>query len=405
MKELDFDELDRAVASALGSNAPQVAAPSSDTPSAEAPTASGDAPAISSHAANARMTSRPESRLRKSTLPLARSAGPVVVPESDQVSEPETAAPASSTRVIPHREGRAMDFVRPGRVHKKTAPVAAPVAPPQEVADEPQEEGIASNEPVAPVNPSLEAAINELLSAEGHVTSATPTPTEPSVLEPDTPTLETPAPQVEQPESATPDLGDGSVETIAAALAATPEPESAPAATPFLPDARVEKRPLGTADLPPSETPMPFGNEPGLGEDQPALLAIEEEEPEAPLPEELQGDLLAIESGTTQTSDTPTAETETGSAAEVAAEPVVNETPQPAGPTSIARQYKDTLKQASEDDESGAIFDPQTYDQPAADPVKKSSAWKWLLAIVILIIVAVPFAWLAWMSGILPVPL
>ena len=82
------------------------------------------------------------------------------------------------------------------------------------------------------------------------------------------------------------------------------------------------------------------------------------------------------------------------------------ETPAPvAGPTSIARQYKEQPRTASEDDESGAIFDPQTYQQPIEHPAKKSSGWGWVIAIIVIVLLAVAAAVGAWFAGLLPVAL
>ena len=165
-------------------------------------------------------------------------------------------------------------------------------------------------------------------------------------------------------------------------------------------DAKVEKRPLGGA----------LGDEPTV---QPALevsdlpaIAPGPEPENAPVPEELQNDLTAIETGSVSVVEHHEGDS-TDLAIDLTSKTEASlETSAPiAGPTSIARQYKEQPRTASEDDESGAIFDPQTYQQPIEHPAKKSSGWGWVIAIIIIVLLAVAAAVGAWFAGLLPVAL
>lgn len=368
MKDLDFDELDRAVASVLSDETP---APESqaDSDSAQPTVSETSSPSISAHAVHA--------RIMPGAAPASRSATLTRTPEPSA-----TQSQSVAKRVIPHREGRVMDVVHPGGQAKKQSPSLSPVTPVSESIE------TFSPETTPPVNPDLENAINELLVSEGHapVISETDAPvpetSAPKTTPPETKVPETPAPTVEDP-----------VDTIAAALEQPLEADESAAMSPFLPDAKVEKRPLGSAEptvhispTPSPETIAAVESDSSMEPHLPPTLDVEE----TPMPEELQNDLLAIESGAVPAAETPAPETQAPDT--------------PSGPTSIARQYKDTLKKASEEDESGAIFDPGTYQQPIEQPAKKSSAWIWIVAVIVLLVVVVVAA-AAWFGGALPVPL
>lgn len=404
MKDLDFDELDRAVASALSTSSPVASdstadvqpeqAGPTDTAPIASPTPTGDdaAPSsISSHAVHSRLMPSVVPAVRTTLARKSADVSSEATPDSvEAAAEPELATMAAQAgpaprRTIPHREGRFMDVMRSSspqlpRPSQQQAPVQEEVQPASEDASEAVSDGT--------TNTHLEAAINELLASEGHtptVVADTPRPTEPPV-EIDL----TPNPDI----AALATTDEESLESIAADLGKTDEsaPEVAPATSPFLADAKVEKRPLGVAgEVTPADT------EPELAP-EPSVAAPEAEN--APMPEELQSDLMAIESSTK-----PVLSPDTVEQATETTEPAAQSAPTSTGPTSIARQYKEQPRTASEDDESGAIFDPQTYQQPIEHPAKKSSGWGWVLAIIVIILLAVAVAVAAWFGGILPVQL
>lgn len=175
--------------------------------------------------------------------------------------------------------------------------------------------------------------------------------------------------------------------------------DDAPMGSPFLSDAKVEKRPLGAYSNAAEESRL----------DHPI-------ESDTPLPEELQGDLLSIETNqalaetpvsgqeepdvlpneTTESSaseqqedHSEKAEPDSSSQEKAPAQPEVAPAPEeesaPPPVPSIVQQYQE--KQSSAPSESGAIFDTEQYHQPLAHTPKKKSGWLVVLWIFILIIV------------------
>ena len=167
------------------------------------------------------------------------------------------------------------------------------------------------------------------------------------------------------------------------------DPAEEVAATPFLPDAnnKVEKRPLGQfgqsgiSDIPPVEESLAAVPELGSA-DQPIG-------DNTPLPAELTEDLLSLED-TTPTPETPPV---AGDSPEVIPEVVVaqesNAVPDVA--PSIVQQYQE--KQASNQTESGAIYDTEAYHAPMKAPVKKRGVLWVILWVLGLIVVGAGIGW------------
>lgn len=170
-------------------------------------------------------------------------------------------------------------------------------------------------------------------------------------------------------------------------LTNTPD-ETVPLTTPFLPDAKVEKRPLGgitpeSNSLEPSQTPAaPSSSDTDKNMPTDPLT-------DAPLPEELQGDLVALESAPATTEATTELAAEPDSSRDAReATPAMNR-PTSVAPIggSITQQYTEAA--STSDQTNGAIYDTQTYHQPVDDakPAKKASPLKWIVwALVILIV-------------------
>jgi hypothetical protein len=182
-------------------------------------------------------------------------------------------------------------------------------------------------------------------------------------------------------------------------IAAVPEDEPA-LTSPFLPDTKVDKRPLGafsddTSSIASemsaalsgapaasatevSTDPVPVPVQP-LVPDQPEVKTdsqvAEAQVPEesAPLPEELQSDLLSIES-TTATTSGVTETTPTEAPAPIQAATSVPTPEVTVGPTAITQQYKE--EPSTGDKQSGAIFDTESYHKPLAQPAKKKKSFK-----------------------------
>jgi hypothetical protein len=179
-----------------------------------------------------------------------------------------------------------------------------------------------------------------------------------------------------------------------------------PLTSPFLPDTKVEKRPLGNPAM--TSEPTQSDQDEGQGKenltvDDPnaQLPATPPEEAELPLPEELQGDLVAIESGASGKKVAPLDEhegegkEETPTPSEVKP-PAPTETPAapkakeptpaaPIGPASIPQQYREEA--STGDQENGAIYDTDTYHQPLTHPGKKKSGWLWVVWILLILLV------------------
>lgn len=152
-----------------------------------------------------------------------------------------------------------------------------------------------------------------------------------------------------------------------------------PLESPFISGAKVEKRPLGTfSDEPPAPTVelTPSGEVEEKPADAPAVESSEQMN--SVLPEELQGDLLKIESGNSEADITTAA-------------PVPDEAPafesDPTGPTSIVQQYKE--QPAATDQKTGPIYDTNVYHKPLAPEGKKKSGWMWIVWIILLLAVGI----------------
>ena len=168
-------------------------------------------------------------------------------------------------------------------------------------------------------------------------------------------------------------------------------PSTASASSPFLTDAKVEKRPLGGVQ---DEAPKSPESTPAT--DESGLASFEKEETTAdmgnvndPLPEELGTDILAIESGSVvskshadASDDTPpvepslpaTHDDQSTDSAPVSVAPQV---------TSIAQQYKIKPPQAAA--EHAPIYD--SHPEPLNHPAKAKSGWLtvlWILGLVLL---------------------
>jgi hypothetical protein len=365
MKDLDFDELDQAVNS-LMTGIPRTPAPQDDKATEKTLTIT---PTLSDNE-------------RPSFATLEQTASKAAT-EIEAV-EASAAAPAMANSLAARRTGgRFMDVVHPSSDMKiNNRPVVSregiqlsPIAP-RPVATTPQltrESDVVASAEQAPEAVEQESEVNAWPDPIDMV-SAVPadTPEAMSVAEEATPVL---------PEVATPDEID----------------EPAPLQTPFLADTKVEKRPLGAFAV----DQVAADNTQDVAEaavDTPAEEAVQTSSFSMPdqkealdLPDELQHDLIKIESDSE--TEVPSSETEIPqedlSAEKIApapsfAAPIV--TPAPvavSGPASIQPQYKE--EPSSTKEEHAAIYDTDTYHKPLAHPAKKKSGWLWVVWIILLL--------------------
>ena len=409
MKDLDFDELDRAVNS-LMSNVPKSAPPASEdkektldltstlgnsTPPSDAIEKAATKVAVSS-------APKPQSPRSMNDITPGRPATPVTMP-----ARPQSVGTPAARRMF-------MDVVRPtGAVKEADTPVSrqgatiepinsvtAPEAPAPTVQPE-----IKESTPVSTPSSAVEAPANEWPD---------PLDMQPKGAETTLPESEEPAPVDATPE-----------------VTAEPDTPPEPLTSPFLPDAKVEKRPLGgnavnespTPELPPSTpadtTEAPAAEDISTGElastgDQTAEVASVTDNEDAAaqlpptpvadgqLPEELSGDLMAVEADTTHDElkkVNDAVSPENPPEVPVATVPDSKKDTAMPGPTSIPQQYHESPSTGDKD--SGSIYDTNTYHQPLTNPTKKSSKRAFILWGIVVILIGIAAGVALYVSGII----
>jgi len=182
----------------------------------------------------------------------------------------------------------------------------------------------------------------------------------------------------------------------------SPEKSDEMPESPFIAGTKVEKRPLGAFsndsvleqtedtgkvevadnDVKDKETPETIESNDTNDAAETADITKKADEP---LPEELQDNLLSIESGEGEASTGPIEQTSTET------EPKKVDTPeaekQPVAPTSITQQYKE--QPSTGDQSTGAIYNTDAYHKPLVKPAKKKASWMWMVWIIILIILGI----------------
>ena len=384
MKDIDFDELDRAVGSVLGSDA----AVQNDS--------QADVPAV---ATVAKPDPRPSSLTDSDVVSLPDTAPTTTV----QTTPTATVSPAISPA---RKRGQFLDMVHPSADMTKTPKM--PLAP---------------RKTVAPLNSAVVADAPKPRSAD-EATDTSPVET----TAPDTDIKTDHVPNVDENTidnntEAWPDPLDFAKESAEAAAVSqesqpsttSPDNEpigeqaSEPAQTPFVADAKVDKRPLGAfatqedemvGQTPVELTPAPedtpeFNPEVNSVEATGVPQAVDEATGltgETPKDEDLstEGHAEVLE---TQTAEpTPTSEEtkpEVLAAPEEPKEPAkpVAASAPIAGAQSIPQQYK-TAESHGEDDEQHPLFDTEEYHQPLLTDGKKKSK-KIVLIIVMLVILLI----------------
>jgi hypothetical protein len=266
------------------------------------------------------------------------------------------------------------------------------------VVNAPEEEKPAV--PVVPAEPPKPSVTEEKpsMSAAPSSTSDWPDPLDmmtPATPEKEEDVAEKPEPAAEMPQPET-----------------EPDTMPAPLTSPFLPDAKVEKRPLGGMAPEEGEAPAsdddisraPMADDTKKSVDDPnKQLPADPSEVEPVLPEELSGDMMAVEADTTHAElkrahdegapqsmpaaekESP-AETKNFETKEPSTSPAATEEkPVSGGPTSIPRQYKE--EPSTGDQDNGSIYDTDTYHQPLSHPAQKKSGWMWVVWIVLILLV------------------
>lgn len=354
MKDIDFDELDRAVNSLMSS----VDQPQDDT-TAPSPQASAS---VSPEPVQAQD-------------PITPVPAPAIQPVASAPSAVEPVPIVRPSAPAARRSGRFMDMV--------SSPSAAKPAP---ASVTPSREGLAITPRQAPASP---VASTQATPAPDAGTG--PVPVAVTTM-PDPLDMVAPTEQEETPPVLTPETS-----------AAPSEDSMAPLESPFLTDAKVEKRPLnpGTsleqneplAPEPADESASLLVDEPSVGEVSDEPKKGEDEPPTNPQVPELDSDLVAIESNE---------QVEKTQSAPAPSEPL-NQPDAPAvplGASSIAQQYK--TSPSTGDQSHAAIYDASQYPQPVAHPAKHRSSWWWVLWVLLLLGVGAGGAVLMYNLGIIP---
>ena len=350
MKDLDFDELDKAVNSLMANNSKDANAP--ETPTSVPSSSSSSAPVSQAPSAAPSLASR-------------------LAPSSN--SSPLQSRPAS---LAAKRGGRFMDVVHPAAKKEVSPPVSRQASTIQPAA---------SASLITEVKQSEKEAPNPVLSSVERGEAQTPDWPDPLEL-----VANDSGKKMDETKSEPVSFSDTPSEKEASKPSVLTDEQ--PLVSPFLPDAKVEKRPLGGAS---SDAP----NGVLMVEDENAQLPALPKDVEPALPEELHGDVASIEADNS-TTDPSKHLAESQPVAEVPAEkevsaPKVSTPPKPAvtvaeaavssGPTSIPQQYKE--EPSSGDQHSGAIYDTDSYHQPLAHPIKKKSGWSWVVWILLILLV------------------
>ena len=329
MKDIDFDELDKAVNSLMATTEPDTTQPSGqvqpsvvtlDEPvSAQSVAASAPVPAV------------------------PQQPTPVVAVQPTDIPEPAQAVPvvSRSTPVVPaaRRSGRFMDMVHSSSEMKPSTPTSSregiSIAPRQDVP--------------APRPAALPQ--QELVQTEPQATPASSVMPDPIDL----------ASQLEAVSEATPNDFNDSFES------------------PFLADAKVEKRPLNSNQSPEPQDDINLADlsEPSIKEDVSVSGTNVDEPPVTPEVPELSSDLVAIEAAE-KVEGLEATTTSTPIASSDAAAPAP-----PLGATSINQQY--TAQPSTGDQSHAAIYDAEQYPEPVTHPAKKKSGWLWVVWVVLLL--------------------
>lgn len=384
MKDIDFDELDRAVGSALGTD---------DT----APT---ETPAVS-----VASTTATDNTPQDDTPPSAST--------DTATATPLVAKPASPAR----RRGQFLDMVHPSADMRSTTPLPSAVrktiAPinvnttPEPPTEKPEEESDTASYNSYP-DPIDVKAVDDSSSSESSHDADSPVTSE------DTPETQSSWPDPIEFASSAGQVEDkaeneADIQPSAAAEYVAPEEDSStePSQTPFVTDAKVDKRPLGAF------TPADEDAEAPVESPHAADAAQLVVSPEAPAPE-FSSDINSVEAaGVSQveSEDVPTRE-----APEPVATPTVEASvpvePAPVAPEpapsstndgvaqSIPQQYK--TADVKKDDDVHSLFDTKEYHQPLLPDGKKKSKKGVLIVVllVVLLIIGAALGYVAYTVGI-----
>ncbi len=322
MKDLDFDELDKAVNSLMSTKDEKPV----DAASAEPVATDTD-------------TTTPAAEEQPTSTPIPAPTAPEPATPEPESTDVAVTKPARST-VAPatRRRGQFMDVVHPSSDMRtpatgRTGVTIAPSPPPRASVVEP------TPAPETPENSTVEEAPTPPIS-----TMPDPIDMQEAMAEKST--------TVEPKVSATPDN----------ASPFSSMSDSSVAESPFLPDAQVEKRPLGSAALGGDAAAVQELNDTAKSDEStPAEEPASAETSDAPI-------------------DTPVSPEKPAEPIVTTVEPIKES----AAGSSIAPQYKE--KESTGDKAHAALYDADNMNVPLIHPAKERSGWLWVLWTFLLVV-------------------
>lgn len=374
MKDLDFDELDKAVNS-LMTGVPKTPPPSNkdDEKTLDiTPTLDADEPLSFD-------------KLDTATAEAVNEATTTEEQKNDVVATTVASLPTSGSTPPPatRRGGRFMDVVHPSSDMKKVTTPARPVS----------RQGVAI-EPTMPKRSDAPRASAPFAAPAEAKTSEKPESSKSDIEDtiasggwPD------PLEMTDFKDDVTPKEEEWSAP--AATSTTGHEAEPSPLTSPFLPDTKVEKRPLGSGALAASDESDSASDSAEPREDK-TVDDPNDQLPAMPsdtvvqLPEELQSDMMSVEAdthmGVPKTELTHPSDEKLLESGLLPKEPDTQPAvPTPTGPVSIPQQYRE--EPSTSDQKNGGIYDTDSYHRPLEHPAKKKSGWMWIVWIVIILLV------------------
>lgn len=358
MKDIDFDELDRAVSSVLEPVA-------SKTPASE-PVAAPIEPVADSATAIEKVV--PEPTADAGEVPaVVTEPTPNVEEETVPVTAPTP--PVAKTPLAIKRRGQFMDVVHPSSDMTNKPDDTAAVSSARKVNLKPISTTVISTPEPESTTPNVEETRIAETSALAETTSEPQSPVE--TVEPTSADRAMPDPlDVMEAQEETKDASsveastveDTQVDTAGESETDTSSDDEVTPTTPFLTDTKVDKRPLDAFS----------------GEETPADLVAEPVvAPEEPLPPELQADVIAVESNPSERADDE-GENPKDDDKKEGADAGFN--------ASIPQQYTST---ENKPDDDHSIFDTREYHQPIAPTkTKKGGLPGWIVAVLVIFLLA-----------------
>lgn len=376
MKDIDFDELDKAVNSLMGGVKSTSEDSSQKTLAISTTLKEGEEPVYDKLRRVAEKIGSETIQQPSETTEIIPDTAPQAAP-LELTSAPTVATPKPS--VTP--------------AEKPTSTVApAPVAAP-----EPKQK--ASGRFMDVMHPSSDMTTPGSGSSETKPVPA-PAPAAPAIAVPTREPKKTPIVPISAPDpEPVPVVAPVEVEVPAGpATVETPPEPSAPLTSPFLPDPKVEKRPLGGQPAP-EEKELTSGLdvstlEAPLKSDTSTDAQVTPDATNPDLPLELHSDLLEIEKNAAELiPDEPEAEPESAQPELVKLDvvaPAPKETTQKSAVAESAPAPATLDTSASDEDHpsDGAIFDTSQYHTPVAHPAKHGREWLWIVVIIVIVIIS-----------------